>query len=74
MTDTLALPFVLETEEKPSSQYRNSAYTVREYARLPYAQRLAVDAECNRSLCLVFTLHAHSSGHPYRLGRLPHAA
>jgi hypothetical protein len=74
MSDTLNLPFVLETDEKPSTQYRNSAYTVREYARLPYAQRLAVDEECNRSLRMVFTFHDHSSGHSYRLGRLPQAA
>lgn len=32
--------------EPPSKQYRTSAYTVRQYSALPYAQRMAVDAEC----------------------------
>ncbi|MGI4735038.1 MAG: CHC2 zinc finger domain-containing protein [Janthinobacterium lividum] len=32
--------------EPPSKQYRTSAYTVRQYMALPYAERMAVDAGC----------------------------
>lgn len=73
MNDALDAALVLATEsDKPSKPYRTSAYTVREYVALPYAKRLAVDAECDERL--VFSIHPHSFGHTYRLGRLPKAA
>ena len=67
---SIALPLP-EDEEKPSRQYRTSPYTAREYAALPWAQRVAVDAICSAAACLIYSFHQHSSGQPYRLGRRP---
>lgn len=73
MNDALDLALLLPADEAPSKPYRSSPYTVREYAALPYAQRRAVDAACDRAAGLVYSLHSHPAGQPYRLGRLPHA-
>ncbi|MGI4871274.1 MAG: CHC2 zinc finger domain-containing protein, partial [Janthinobacterium lividum] len=56
--------------EKPSKPYRTSPYTVREYAALPYAQRLAVDAACDEAAGLIRTDYADdTSPQPYTVGR-----
>jgi len=72
MNEALDAALVLTDEGgKPSKQYRTSPYTVRDYCGLPYAQRVAVDAECDAAARLIYSCHQHLSGQPYRLGRRP---
>ena len=72
MNDSLDSTLVLLTDsEKPSKQYRTSPYTVREYTALPYAQRRAVDADCDAHAGLVYTTHDHPSTHRYTVGSRP---
>ncbi|MGI4863714.1 MAG: hypothetical protein ACRYFZ_07290 [Janthinobacterium lividum] len=72
MSDDLDPALVLPTMgEKPSKPYRTSRYTVREYSALPYAQRRAVDADCDARAGLVYTTHEHPSTHRYTVGSRP---
>ena len=56
--------------KKPSVQYRTSPYTVEQYSALPYAQRRAVDADCDARAGLTYTTYDdESSEKPYTVGR-----
>lgn len=71
MNDGLDAALVLDTEGgKPSKPYRTSPYTVRQYCALPYAQRVAVDAECDALAGIERTAYAdETSVQPYTVGR-----
>jgi hypothetical protein len=71
MNEGLDAALVLETEGgKPSKQYRTSPYTVCQYCDLPYAQRVAVDAECDALAGIERTSYAdETSVQPYTVGR-----
>ena len=72
MNDALDATLVLLTDsEKPSKPYRTSSYTVREYSALPYAERRAVDADCDARAGLVYTTYEHPSTHRYTVGSRP---
>ena len=71
MIDPIDAALLAEHEKPASKPYRSSGYTVREFAALPIARRLAIDAECNQRAGLVFTTHAHSLDKPFTVGRRP---
>lgn len=71
MNEGLDAALVLTDEGgKPSKQYRTSPYTVRDYCGLPYAQRVAVNAECDAQAGIERTAYADdTSVQPYTVGR-----
>ncbi|MBO2009197.1 hypothetical protein [Hymenobacter negativus] len=71
MIDPIDAALLAEHEKPQSKPYRTSGYTVREFAALPIARRLAIDAECSHRAGLVFTTHPHKAGQPYTVGRVP---
>ena len=71
MIDPIDTFLLAEHEKTTSKPYRSSGYTVREFAALPIARRLAVDKECDQRSGLVYATYGHALDKPFTVGRRP---